>query len=55
MGTSKGMGSTTAAVDMDKPDMEFSFDAAPFAAAGLDVGKLPMVDGIKYELEMGAS
>ena len=39
--------------DMDKPDVEFSFDAAPFVTAGLDVAKLPMVDGIKYEIDMG--
>jgi len=39
--------------DMDKPDVEFSFDAAPFIEAGLDVGKLPPVDGVKYELEDG--
>jgi hypothetical protein len=37
--------------DMDKPDVEFEFDAAPFRAAGLDVAKLPMIAGIKYELE----
>ena len=37
--------------DMDKPDAEFTFDAAPFLAAGLDLAKLPMIDGIKYELE----
>jgi hypothetical protein len=40
-------------VDFDKPDAEFSFDAAPFLAAGLDIAKLPKVDGIKYELEDG--
>lgn len=39
--------------DMDKPDVEFSFDAAPFVAAGLDIAKLPKVDGIKYEIEDG--
>jgi hypothetical protein len=39
--------------DMDKPDVEFSFDAAPFLAAGLDVSRLPAVAGIKYELEEG--
>jgi len=39
--------------DMDKPDAEFTFDAAPFVAAGLDVAKLPPVDGVKYELEEG--
>ncbi len=39
--------------DMDKPDVEFSFDAAPFLAAGLDLAKLPAIDGIKYEIEMG--
>ena len=39
--------------DMDKPDVEFTFDAAPFLAAGLDLAKLPVIDGIKYELEEG--
>jgi len=39
--------------DMEKPDVEFTFDAAPFIAAGLDVAKLPMVDGIKYQIEDG--
>ncbi len=39
--------------DMDKPDVEFTFDAAPFPAAGLDLAKLPAVDGIKYEIENG--
>lgn len=39
--------------DMEKPDVEFTFDAAPFVAAGLDVAKLPMVDGIKYQIEDG--
>lgn len=39
--------------DMDKPDVEFVFDATPFIAAGLDIAKLPMVDGIKYEFEDG--
>jgi hypothetical protein len=39
--------------DMDRPDIEFSFDAAPFLAAGLDVSKLAPVDGIKYEIEDG--
>jgi hypothetical protein len=39
--------------DLDKPDAEFSFDAAPFIAAGLDVAKLPAADGIKYEIEDG--
>jgi len=38
---------------MEKPDVEFTFDAAPFIAAGLDVAKLPMVDGIKYQIEDG--
>lgn len=37
--------------DMDKPDIEFEFDAAPFLAAGLDIARLPAADGIKYELE----
>ncbi len=40
-------------VDMDKPDAEFTFDAAPFIAAGLDIMKLPMAEGIKYEIEDG--
>jgi hypothetical protein len=40
-------------VDYDKPDVEFSFDAAPFIAAGLEFAKLPKVDGIEYELEDG--
>jgi hypothetical protein len=44
---------SAAGVDFDKPDVEFSFDAAPFIAAGLDVAKLPKVEGIKYELEDG--
>jgi hypothetical protein len=39
--------------DMDKPDAEFTFDAAPFIAAGLDAAKLPAVGGIKYEIEDG--
>lgn len=39
--------------DMDKPDVEFSFDAAPFVAAGLDVAKFPKVEGIKYEIDEG--
>ncbi len=39
--------------DMDKPDAEFSFDAKPFLAAGLDLAKLPKTEGIKYELEDG--
>ncbi len=41
------------ASDMDKPDVEFTFDGAPFLAAGLDFAKLPMTDGIKYELDGG--
>jgi hypothetical protein len=41
------------AADLDKPDAEFAFDAAPFIAAGLNIGKLPAVDGIKYEIEDG--
>jgi hypothetical protein len=40
-------------VDFDKPDVEFSFDAAPFLAAGLDIAKLSKAPGIKYELEDG--
>ncbi len=39
--------------DMDKPDAELVFDAAPFLAAGLDITKLPLTDGIKYEIEDG--
>lgn len=39
--------------DMEKPDAEFVFDAAPFVAAGLDIAKLPPVEGIKYESENG--
>jgi hypothetical protein len=39
--------------DMDRPDAEFVFDAAPFLAAGLDFSKLPSADGIKYEIEDG--
>jgi hypothetical protein len=39
--------------DMDKPDVEFSFEAAPFLAAGLDPAKLVAPEGIKYELEDG--
>jgi hypothetical protein len=39
--------------DMDNPDAEFSVDAAPFLAAGLDPARLQAVDGIKYELEDG--
>ncbi|MFA6507998.1 MAG: hypothetical protein WCT14_17990 [Treponemataceae bacterium] len=39
--------------DMDKPDVEFSFDAAPFIAAGLDPAKLTGGEGFKYELEDG--
>jgi hypothetical protein len=42
-----------AGADLDKPDVEFSFDAAPFLAAGLDIAKLPKVEGMKYELEDG--
>jgi hypothetical protein len=41
-----GMGS-----DMDKPDVEFTFEAAPFVAAGLDPAKLVAPEGIKYEIE----
>jgi hypothetical protein len=39
--------------DMERPDVEFSFDAAPFVAAGLDIAKLPKAEGIKYELDEG--
>jgi hypothetical protein len=38
---------------MDNPDVEFSFDAAPFIAAGLAAEKLPQTEGIKYEIEDG--
>ena len=46
-------GTSASAADLDKPDAEFVFDAAPFVAAGLDISKLPAADGIKYELEDG--
>jgi hypothetical protein len=39
--------------DGEAPDFELDFDAAPFLAAGLDVAKLPMADGLGYKLEMG--
>ncbi|OHE62846.1 MAG: hypothetical protein A2413_03590 [Treponema sp. RIFOXYC1_FULL_61_9] len=39
--------------DMDKPDVEFVFDAAPFLAAGLDPAKLVAPDGLIYEIEEG--
>ena len=39
--------------DMDKPDVEFVFDAAPFIAAGLDIARLPLIEGIKYAIEDG--
>ncbi len=39
--------------DPGKSDIGFSFDAAPFLAAGLDIAKLPPADGIKYELRDG--
>ncbi len=39
------------AADLDTPDAEFIFDAAPFVAAGLDIARLPVADGIKYEIE----
>lgn len=43
----------SASPDMDKPDAEFSFDASPFIAAGLDIESMPMADGLKYEIEEG--
>lgn len=43
--------STGGMADMEKPDVEFTFDATPFVAAGLDIAKLPTVDGIKYQIE----
>lgn len=39
--------------DGESPDFEMDLDAGPFLAAGLDVSKLPMMDGIGYKLEMG--
>lgn len=39
--------------DMDKPDAEFIFDAAPFIDAGLDIANIPSADGVKYEIEDG--
>lgn len=39
--------------DMDKPDVEFVFDAAPFLAAGLDPAKLAGPEGMIYEIEEG--
>ena len=44
---------SAAGVDFEAPDVEFSFDAAPFVAAGLDIAKLPKAPGIEYELEDG--
>jgi hypothetical protein len=35
------------------PDVSFSFDAAPFAAAGLDVSKMGAAAGLGYALEGG--
>ena len=46
-------GGSGGSADMDKPDVEFSFDAAPFIAAGLSVEKLPQTEGIMYEIEDG--
>jgi hypothetical protein len=46
-------GASGMGADMDKPDVEFSFDAAPFLAAGLDPSKLVAPDGVKYEIEEG--
>lgn len=40
--------------DLDRPDAEFAFEAAPFIAAGLDAARLPARDGVKYELEDGS-
>lgn len=37
----------------DAPDASFSFDAAPFAAAGLDAAKLPAAEGVGYSLADG--
>ena len=39
--------------DMDRPDVEFSFDASPFLAAGLDPAKLKGEDAAKFEMEDG--
>lgn len=48
---SKEDGASGMGADMDRPDVEFSFAAAPFLAAGLDPAKLAASEGIKYELE----
>ena len=32
-------------------DLEFSFDAAPFIAAGLQIENLPKAEGLRYELK----
>lgn len=45
--------SSAGMADMDKPDVEFVFDAAPFLSSGLDITKLPQTEGIKYEIEDG--
>lgn len=45
--------SSSGLMDMDKPDIELIFDAEPFLSAGLDISKIPVTDGIKYELEDG--
>jgi hypothetical protein len=37
----------------DKPDVAFSFDAAPFVAAGLDPAKLAAPEGITYAIDAG--
>lgn len=47
------MNNSAEGVDFDKPDVEFSFDAAPFIAAGLDIAKLHKADDLMYELEGG--
>ena len=39
------------AADMDMPDVEFTFDVAPFLAAGLDPSKLVGAEGLRYEVE----
>jgi hypothetical protein len=35
------------------PDVEFSFDATPFVAAGLDAAKLKGPEGVSYRLDAG--
>lgn len=39
--------------DGEAPDFELEFDAAPFVAAGLDISKLPMGEGLQYREEDG--